>query len=153
MDAVEACVLEWAGLTAFTSLFRQLSEAEAERDAATFAKESFERQASRPGGGGGGGGSKQLQRELEETTKRLKAVEAELDLARQEARRLREQQARSYAANGCKMDAAEKAEYEEAMERVNVRLQTLEEVRQLHPSSSFSCTDELSGTGEHPACR
>ncbi|PRQ72564.1 hypothetical protein AAT19DRAFT_16488 [Rhodotorula toruloides] len=110
-----------------SELKSRLSEAEAERDAATFAKESLERQASRPGGGGGGGGSKQLQRELEETTKRLKAVEAELDLARQEARRLREQQARSYAANGCKMDAAEKAEYEEAMERVNVRLQTLEE--------------------------
>ncbi|CDR39338.1 RHTO0S04e04104g1_1 [Rhodotorula toruloides] len=105
----------------------KLSEAEAERDAATFAKESLERQDSRQGGGGGEGGSKQLQRELEESAKRLKAVEAELESARQEARKLQEQQVRSYAANGRKMDAAERAEYEEAMERVNVRLQTLEE--------------------------
>lgn len=71
---------------------------------------------------------------MEESAKRLKAVEAELESARQEARKLQEQQVRSYAANGRKMDAAERAEYEEAMERVNVRLQTLEEVRQLHQS-------------------
>ncbi|BGP28783.1 hypothetical protein JCM10296v2_000519 [Rhodotorula toruloides] len=110
-----------------SELNSKLSEAEAERDAATFAMESLERQASRPGGGGGGGGSKPLQRELEETAKRLKAVEAEFDLVRQEAKTLRDQQARSYGANGRKLDAAEKAEYEEAMERVNLRLQTLEE--------------------------
>lgn len=66
--------------------------------------------------------------------KRLRAVEAELASARQEARKLREAQGSANGANGVngrKMDATEKAEYDEAMERVNARLQTFEEVRQL----------------------